>query len=149
MNELNLNQFKTKNQMEEKSETPLIDLAPKLFTTVKTAQDVLAKWIVPESGISDADALNELLGILDDSKLVRSMRDVDGGILQKHWSESPNIERTRYYAAERILEIEFKGGNIYHYKEVPLELWRELINAVSIGSFMKNKVKGYYSYIQQ
>ncbi|HKZ39952.1 MAG TPA: hypothetical protein VJ044_03270 [Candidatus Hodarchaeales archaeon] len=60
-----------------KSETPLIDLSPKLFITVKKAQDALARWIVPDSGITDAQVIHELLGILDNGELVKAMREVE------------------------------------------------------------------------
>jgi hypothetical protein len=63
--------------MEKLTETPLIDLAPKLFTTVKMAQQALAEWIVPDSNITDKEILNTLLGILDDRNLVSKMNEID------------------------------------------------------------------------
>lgn len=42
---------------------------------MRKAQNVLAKWIIPDSGMSDHEALNELLGILDDSALVKQMKE--------------------------------------------------------------------------
>ena len=63
--------------MENLTETPLIDLAPKLFTTVKMAQGALAKWIVPDSKITDKEVLTELLGILDSQILVKKMNEVE------------------------------------------------------------------------
>lgn len=56
------------------------ELTPKLFVTVKQSQEALAKWIVPDSGISDADVLNELLGILDNHELVKAMREFESEI---------------------------------------------------------------------
>lgn len=53
------------------------ELTPKLFEAVKQSQEALAKWIVPDSGISDADVLNELLGILDNHELVKAMREFE------------------------------------------------------------------------
>lgn len=44
------------------------------FTALRKAQDVLAEYIVPDSGISDFECVNRLLGILDDKELVRRMR---------------------------------------------------------------------------
>ena len=63
--------------METKSETPLMGLAPKLFVTVKLAQETLAEWIVPNSKITDKEVLNTLLGILDKQDLVKAMREID------------------------------------------------------------------------
>lgn len=54
-----------------------IDLiATRMHYTVKKCQDILAKWIVPDSGISDKDCLTELLGVLDDQSLVRFMKSI-------------------------------------------------------------------------
>lgn len=58
-----------KREAEEKAVSALV------FKAVTDAQKALADWIVPESGISDADVLNTLLGILDDGNLVRAMKE--------------------------------------------------------------------------
>ena len=60
-----------------KTKTPLIDLAPKLFVTIRTAQEELAKWIEPDSKITDKEILNTLLGILDNQELVRAMKKIE------------------------------------------------------------------------
>lgn len=88
-----------------KTETPLIDLAPTLFNTVQKAQDALSKWIVPESGISDAEALNELLGILDNRELVKKMREVvpTGAVVNKFGtSKSEEIIHELYKTIEKL-----------------------------------------------
>ena len=52
--------------------------------TVKKCQTILAKWIVPDSGISDKDCLTELLGVLDDQSLVRYMRTIEANLKDKN-----------------------------------------------------------------
>ena len=47
--------------MKEQSETLLIDLAPKMFVAIRNAQNSIAKWIIPDSGISDNETLNDLI----------------------------------------------------------------------------------------
>lgn len=47
------------------------DTIKELSLVIKNAQDMLAKWIVPDSKILDSDCLNELLGILDNKILIR------------------------------------------------------------------------------
>lgn len=51
--------------------------AARLAGVIEAAQGALAAHIVPNSGISDADVVNTLLGILDDGELVSWMRDRD------------------------------------------------------------------------
>ena len=41
---------------------------------LKDAQDVMSKWIVPDSEISDAQAMDELVGILDNVTLFRAQK---------------------------------------------------------------------------
>lgn len=133
----------------EKSETPLIDLAPKMFTTIKIAQEALAKWIVPNSGITDTEVLNELLGILDSQELVKKMREIEPletKYEEKFWQDSPNVEYTLFYEAKGIMEIKFKNGAIYQYLDFTKECWDRLIVAVSIGSFLHREVKGNFRY---
>lgn len=131
------------------TQTPLIDLSPKLFTTIKKAQDALAKWIVPNSGITDSEVLGELLGILDSQELVKKMREIEPLKVtyeEKLWTDSPNVEYTLFYEQKGIMEIKFKNGSIYQYFDFTKECWNELIEAVSIGSYLNRKVKGYFRY---
>ena len=51
--------------------------------TVKKCQAILAKWIVPNSGINDSDCLVELLGVLDNQSLVKYMRTIEENLKDK------------------------------------------------------------------
>jgi hypothetical protein len=65
--------------MENLTETPLIDLAPKMFAKIKAAQVALSKWVQPYSTESIAEeVLLELLEILDDRELVEKMNQIEG-----------------------------------------------------------------------
>ena len=45
-----------------------------LVKIITDAQDVLAEYIVPDSGVSDAECVNRLLGVLDNQDNVRFVR---------------------------------------------------------------------------
>jgi len=47
----------------------------KTFKAVRDSQKILAEYIVPDSGISDHDVINSLLGVLDNRDLVKYMKD--------------------------------------------------------------------------
>ncbi len=117
----------------------------KCFDVVKKCQEILAEWIVPDSTISDHGVLSRLLGILDDSQLVREMKESEP-INEKYWNGSANVARTKYYPEDRIFELEYGNGKIYHYYDFPAKLWLESFNALSIGSFLQRKVKGNHRY---
>ena len=61
--------------------------------------------------------------------------------------ESSNIESIGY--SGYILEVEFQGGSVYRYPEVPIEVYKELMEADSHGSYFHRNVKeAGYDYYQ-
>lgn len=145
--------------MSTQSETPLIDLAPKLFDAIRRAQAALAEWAVPESGITDAIVLQNLLGILDNQELVAAMQIVERqmllslsakAVMEKLWPDSGNVARTKFYENGNgsKLEVEYRNHKVYHYMDVPVSLWQKLLEAPSIGTFLAQEVKGKYRYME-
>lgn len=59
---------------------------------------------------------------------------------------SSNISSVGYDSGDMILEIEFKNGAIYQYFDVPEYIFKELINADSVGGYLAAHVKGHYRY---
>jgi KTSC domain len=47
-----------------------------------------------------------------------------------------------------ILQIEFNNGAVYQYSEVEPELWEDLHDTDSIGSFYNREIKGYYPSVK-
>ena len=61
-----------------RTETPLIDLAPKMFVKIKTAQEILSNYVEPYSSESKTDEmLLELFILLTDEELVKKMNEID------------------------------------------------------------------------
>lgn len=44
------------------------------------------------------------------------------------------------------LEIEFHGGRVYQYYNVPKRIYQELMAASSHGKYHHRKIKGSYRY---
>lgn len=61
---------------------------------------------------------------------------------------SSSLRSVGYDVADRILEVEFQDGGIYHYFDVPARVYRELMAAESKGSYFQASVKGRYAYRQ-
>jgi len=57
--------------------TSLIDFAPKAIATLITCQNILAEYIVPDSGITPEDCINKLLHFLDNQELVKQMKELE------------------------------------------------------------------------
>ena len=53
------------------------------------------------------------------------------------------------YDYEReILQIEFNSGAVYQYSAVEPEVWEDLQETDSIGSFYNREIKGYYPSVK-
>jgi len=48
--------------------------------------------------------------------------------------------------AQGTLEIEFQGGQVYQYFDVPVQVFEGLRNADSYGQYFNEHIKGYYRY---
>lgn len=49
-----------------------------------------------------------------------------------------------YDAAERRLEIEFAGGEVRAFKDVPAEVWRRLVSAPNPAVFYADRIEEEY-----
>ena len=60
--------------------------------------------------------------------------------------ESSNLASIGYDVENEILEVEFNHGGIYQYFDVPENVYEELMNADSHGSYFVHNIKGDYDY---
>ena len=65
-----------------------------------------------------------------------------------NWIElgSSNLSRARYDESTLTLEIEFHGGRVYQYFDVPSHIFKRLIAADSHGKFFHSQIRGYFRY---
>jgi hypothetical protein len=63
--------------------------------------------------------------------------------------KSSNLQSVGYDEETRILEVEFKNGDVYQYLNVPVSIFTGLLSATSKGSYFDTYVKkAGYSYRQ-
>lgn len=66
-------------------------------------------------------------------------------LLERTIVESSNLVSIGYAPDEQILQVEFKGGSIYNYRNVPEAVHAELMNPVefegSHGKYFIHKIK--------
>lgn len=65
--------------------------------------------------------------------------------------DSSNVASIGYDPETRTMEVEFKGRNnepgaIYHYFEVPQEIYEQVLGASSVGQAMNQLVKPIYRF---
>jgi hypothetical protein len=60
--------------------------------------------------------------------------------------KSSNIVAVGYDAKKKMLAIEFNGGVIYNYKDIPPQTYHKFMNAVSKGSYFHSHIRDIYKY---
>lgn len=64
-------------------------------------------------------------------------------------TRSTSIHRVDYNVQEKSLDIEFRSGNVYRYRDVPPRLWKVFELYIecegSPGSFFNEYIKSQYS----
>jgi KTSC domain len=53
-----------------------------------------------------------------------------------------------YDAAHAVLEIEFRSGDIYEYRDVPELVYRALLKAPSKGRFFHTRIDSKFHFVQ-
>ncbi|HEY9666813.1 MAG TPA: PIN-like domain-containing protein [Coleofasciculaceae cyanobacterium] len=60
--------------------------------------------------------------------------------------ESNYLRSVGYDYSTQVLEIEFRGGDIYRYLDVPPSVYTDLMNASSHGKYFNANIKEVYTY---
>ncbi len=60
--------------------------------------------------------------------------------------ESSLIAKVGYAKDTRLLEIEFRSGALYRYRQVPEPTYLALMSAVSKGRYFSNNIRGKFTY---
>ena len=59
---------------------------------------------------------------------------------------SSNIRAVGYDPHSHTLEIEFANGRVYQYFDVPENVYKALLNAMSVGEYFNGEVRGVYRF---
>lgn len=68
-------------------------------------------------------------------------------MIEKIYVDSSNIEAVGYDNEQ--LHVWFTSGGYYIYSDVPRQIFDDLLNASSKGSFLNREVKGVYQFTKQ
>ena len=61
--------------------------------------------------------------------------------------QSSSLQSVGYDAETECLKIEFRSGRVYQYFYVPEEVYRELLNAPSKGTFFNQAIRDHYEEV--
>jgi hypothetical protein len=59
---------------------------------------------------------------------------------------SSNISAIGYDRDKNTLEIEFNTGDVYQYFDVPFDVYRDIMGAMSVGQYFAANVKFKFKY---
>ena len=74
--------------------------------------------------------------------------DVESGAARFKPVSSSMLRRVRYDPRNRFLDVVFRTGETYRYKDVPLDEYNKLMKAESHGKYMQMHVIGHYEMIR-
>lgn len=66
--------------------------------------------------------------------------------MEMQFVDSSNIERIGYDFNTSTLRVEFKSNRTYDYSNVPENVFNELRNASSVGSYHARNIKNLYYF---
>ena len=58
--------------------------------------------------------------------------------------ESSAVAGVGYDHINNVLTVKFASGKKYDYKDVPVQVYEDLVNSPSSGKFLNKEVKGKY-----
>lgn len=60
--------------------------------------------------------------------------------------ESSSIASIGFRQRDKTLEIEFRSGAVYRYRNVPEEIFKEMMDAPSKGRFFSTRIRNKYHH---
>lgn len=80
-------------------------------------------------------------------KIQAAMGDNEWDAVGWHDLTSSNLRRARYNGDAQRLEIEFQSGAEWTYLDVPVDTWKDLVEAPSPGKYFASEIKPNYEGI--
>lgn len=62
---------------------------------------------------------------------------------------SSAVSSIGYDERSSVLEVEFESGAVYDYFEVPEKVYKDLLEASSIGSFVSKRIRDRYPFVRR
>lgn len=62
--------------------------------------------------------------------------------------ESSNIRQVGYNRKAKQMRIQFTNGGLFQYKEVPNEVFDEMMASKSVGSYFSKNIRNIYSCVK-
>ncbi|HEY9633139.1 MAG TPA: PIN domain-containing protein [Coleofasciculaceae cyanobacterium] len=125
--------------------------------TIEPRPDLIQE-ILSEVGVEDfkfymyhsdqfIDYAEKFLGLPIKPEAVKEAREImlQDSSVKRIIVDSNYLRSVGYDSSSQVLEIEFRRGEVYHYMDVPPEIYTSLMNAPSHGRYFNENIKEVYS----
>ena len=68
--------------------------------------------------------------------------------MQRQAVESTTMRSVGYDQTNQVLEIEFHTGMIYQYPDIPLVIYKALLEAESKGRYFNSEIRDTYEFVR-
>ena len=86
--------------------------------------------------------------LIDSLPDVKAVDDDESGAFKFAKVNSSMLRRVRYDPQSRFLDVVFRTGERYRYKDVPPTEYRGLMNAESHGKYMQTHIIDHYGVVR-
>jgi KTSC domain len=62
--------------------------------------------------------------------------------------ESSSLAKVAYHRQQTILQVDFRDGTIYHYLGVPIQTYRDLLQADSKGAYFNHYIRSHFLHVR-
>ena len=62
--------------------------------------------------------------------------------------ESKTLKSVGFDPDQRVLEVEFQAGGVYQYRDVSENVYRDLLEAESKGTYFRERIRAQYPYVR-
>jgi|SRR6266850_2348417 len=98
--------------------------------------------------LSESERARLAAKLIDSLSEINSDDDGKSGAIGFKKVNSSMLRRVRYDPGHRFLDVVFRTGETYRYKDVPLDEYNKLMNAESHGKYMQMHVIDHYETIR-
>jgi KTSC domain len=68
--------------------------------------------------------------------------------MHRHAVNSSVLQTIGYDERNNVLEVEFHTGRVYQYLAVPRAIYKDLLDAPSLGEFFNRQIRNEYEFLE-
>ena len=68
------------------------------------------------------------------------------GAMHRQSVPSTLLASAEYFPERSLLELEFRDGALYHFFDVPVECFQQLLDAASKGAYFNRHIRNHFRY---